>query len=493
MKQTLATGSRLARRNAVAVLALVVALSGSGYGAYAATTTLLSKNSVRSAHVADGSLQKADLSKKTLAALKGAPGLQGPQGPAGPAGLAGAQGPPGDPGAQGAKGEPGARGSQGVQGIQGIRGPTGSAIIAAAPGAAMLTTLDKVGSIGMHTSATIGADGLGLISYYDQANGDLKVAHCNNTACTSATKSTLDSAGVVGYWSSSVAIGADGLGLISYYDTTNHNLKVAHCANIACTSASLSTIDSAGNLGNLTSITVGTDGLGLISYQTQFGRLKVAHCNNIACTSASLSTLDNSGNVHGRTTALIGDDGLGLISYAVWTNANLESDLKVAHCDNIACTSASLSTVHSADDAGYHNSATIGADGLGLISFTDRTNGDVKVAHCVDTACTSSFVSTLGPGFGMVSATVGADGLGLISYETSNPLGSNLTVAHCNNALCAGSSSSPLDSGGQGGAHTSVTIGADGLALISYYDKNNGDLKVAHCSNTFCVPHFRRR
>ena len=40
---------------------------------------------------------------------------------------------------------------------------------------------------------------------------------------------------------------------------------------------------------------------------------------------------------------------------------------------------------------------------------------------------------------------------------------------------------------------TSQTIGADGLRLISYYDISNKDLKVAHCSNSLCVPYFRRR
>jgi len=38
-----------------------------------------------------------------------------------------------------------------------------------------------------------------------------------------------------------------------------------------------------------------------------------------------------------------------------------------------------------------------------------------------------------------------------------------------------------------------VTIGADGLGLISYYDVGNGNLKVAHCANAFCTPYFRRR
>jgi hypothetical protein len=38
---------------------------------------------------------------------------------------------------------------------------------------------DHKGSI-----VTIGADGLGLISYLDSSNSDLKVAHCSNVTCT---------------------------------------------------------------------------------------------------------------------------------------------------------------------------------------------------------------------------------------------------------------------------------------------------------------------
>ena len=75
--------------------------------------------------------------------------------------------------------------------------------------------------------------GLGLISYYDASNEDLKVAHCSNTNCTAATTSTLDEPGDVG-WLTSVTIGADGLGLISYFDFTNEDLKVAHCENAFC-------------------------------------------------------------------------------------------------------------------------------------------------------------------------------------------------------------------------------------------------------------------
>jgi hypothetical protein len=143
--------------------------------------------------------------------------------------------------------------------------------------------------VGNYTSITIGADGLGLISYHaseDLTNGDLKVAHCSNTNCTTATINTLDETGKVGRYSS-VTIGADGLGLISYYDLTNDDLKVAHCSNTNCTAATLVTVDSTGDVGWYTSITIGADGLGLISYRdatiNQSNDLKVAHCENAFC------------------------------------------------------------------------------------------------------------------------------------------------------------------------------------------------------------------
>jgi hypothetical protein len=72
-----------------------------------------------------------------------------------------------------------------------------------------------------------------LISYSDETNTALKVAHCSNTNCTTATTTTLDSTDSVG-WYTSITIGTDGLGLISYSDNTNSELKVAHCENAFC-------------------------------------------------------------------------------------------------------------------------------------------------------------------------------------------------------------------------------------------------------------------
>jgi len=43
------------------------------------------------------------------------------------------------------------------------------------------------------------------------------------------------------------------------------------------------------------------------------------------------------------------------------------------------------------------------------------------------------------------------------------------------------------------GFYPSITIGVDGMPVISYWDTNGQDLKVAHCSNPFCIPYWQRR
>ncbi len=198
------------------------------------------------------------------------------------------------------------------------------------------TTVDSAGDVGLNTSITTGADGLGLISYQDvTTDGDLKVFHCSNTACISGTATTVDSAGAVGYYTS-ITIGADGRGLISYYDATNHDLKVLHCGNAACSSGNLSTtVDSAGDVGWYSSLTIGADGRGLISYyDATHGDLKVLHCGNVTCASGNLSTtVDSAGDVGWYSSPTIGADGRGLISYYDATHG----DLKMFRCSYLTC------------------------------------------------------------------------------------------------------------------------------------------------------------
>ena len=335
--------------------------------------------------------------------------------------------------------------------------------------------LDSEG-VSEFASITIGTDGLGLISYISNSQS-LKVAHCNDLLCSSATTYLLDT-GSVGYHSS-IIIGADGLGLISYYvgDEPNAVLKAGHCNDVLCSSAAITTLGSGSHrFADAPSITIGVDGLGLISYfDIILNSLKVAHCSDVLCSSATTTSLGMAGLWSSIT---IGADGLGLISFANTT-------LNVAHCNDLPCSNVTIAYL---DNISYlRTSITIGADGLGLITYTIG-NTSLRVAHCSNALCSSFTITVLdGGSFYSSSITIGADGLGLISYYDS--VNFALKTAHCRDVVCSGASIATV---GQG-KMPSITLGADGLGLISYTDNTNGNLQVAHCSSPFCIPYFRRR
>lgn len=352
--------------------------------------------------------------------------------------------------------------------------------------------VENAASVGSCTSVAIGVDGLPLISYFDGTNGNLKVAHCNNLECTNLTASTIDdSANIVGEHTS-LAIGQDGLGLISYYDATAQDLKVAHCNNIACTSATTTSIDTTNIVGRDTSIAIGTDGLGIISYEDVTNHdLKVAHCDNVNCSSATKRTLHSTGLVGEYTSIAIGSDGLPLISYY----DNSSGDLRLARCTTVTCSIWDLRILDSAAEVvGHYSSIAIGSDGLAIVSYYDLTNTALKTAHCSNLDCTSAAIYTLDNDASVglyTSITIGADGLPLISYfDTSTD---DLKILHCGYSTCsAGIQRHTLDSVNAVGTYSSITIGRDGFGLISYYDSSSTALRVLHCSDIYCQPFVRR-
>ena len=97
------------------------------------------------------------------------------------------------------------------------------------------TALAGPGIVGFSTSIAIGHDGLGLISYYDVSSGHLMTAHCNDPACTAATIREIDHTGTPAPYSTGAMIGHDGFPLIAYYWAIGKDVKAAKCSNVDCT------------------------------------------------------------------------------------------------------------------------------------------------------------------------------------------------------------------------------------------------------------------
>jgi hypothetical protein len=242
-------------------------------------------------------------------------------------------------------------------------------------------TTTTIGTGDGRVSLAVGPDGRGLVAFED--GGAIKVAHCSNVTCSSATTTTVASA--LGAPRPSIAIGSDGLGLISYVDRTEDErlgVNVAHCADTVCSSATTATVIP-GLMRFTTSIAVGADGLALIAAADIDSNLYVAHCADLQCAAATVSFAGVS--FASGASIVAGADGLGL-------TALVQGDaqgLLTTHCSDTACSTSTSTRIDPSPsvDQGLPSLA-IGRDRFPLISYYDGLS--LKVAHCSDVACAGS-------------------------------------------------------------------------------------------------------
>ncbi len=356
------------------------------------------------------------------------------------------------------------------------------------------TVDDPANLVGFETSIAIGIDGLPVISHRDLTLFALRVTHCGNVTCTAGNVSTTvdDPVNSVGV-DTSIAIGTDGLPIISHRDATASALRVTHCSNVTCTAGTSTTVDDPANsVGSATSIAIGADGLPVISHHdVTAGALRVTHCGNVTCTAGTVSTTvdDPANSVGSATSNAIGTDGLPIISHLDVT----AGALRVTHCGNVICTAGTVSTTldDPANLVGFDTSIAIGTDGLPVISHHDNTALAPRVTHCGNVTCTAGTVSTTvddpanAVGFN-TSIAIGTDGLPVISHHDFTA--GALRVTHCGNVTCmAGAVSTTVDDpANQVGFDTSIAIGTDGLPVISHQDGTADALRVTKCASRTC-------
>ncbi len=337
-----------------------------------------------------------------------------------------------------------------------------------------------------------------MISHHDAAAGDLRVVKCGNPACTSVNAATIvDGAGGTGDHTS-IALGTDGRPVISYYDIGNGDLRVARCGNAACSSGNISTtLDGAtADVGRFTSIAIGTDQFPVVSYRDVTNLdLKVAKCADPACSNpAMVTTVDGAGtNVGEHTSIAIGSDGLPVISYYDVGATNL----KVAKCADIDCSvPAGITTADGGGaDLGRYSSITVPGDGLPIIAHYSASAGRLRAVKCTDLACAGSSAAVVDASADVgahASIGIGADGLPIIAYH--DVTNGTLKIARCGSATCAsGNTLSVLDTNAVTGHFTSITVGGDGLPFVTYRDVSGDGLMAAKCANAFCLDYWSRR
>ncbi len=296
----------------------------------------------------------------------------------------------------------------------------------------------------------------------------------------------VDNAANVGYYTS-LAIDSNGNAVIGYFDDTDNDLKLAICNDLACSAPSVQALAPSGGQGTYTSLQLAAGNIPVIAYYTFPAEdMRLLRCNDAAC-STFTDTIVDSGQAGSHNSMVLNSSGNPVMSY--YDAGGINGDLRVAICANPTCTASTITSVDvGPNDAGMFTSLQLDSSGFPVIAYYDATTDSVNLARCHDTTCGSATLIVVDS-----SSFVGFDGISLQLDSSGNPVMSyydltnnRLMLAHCTNAICTGVVINVVDDLGNVGQYSSMKLDG-GLPVISYYDATNGDLKLASCLDPNCV------
>jgi hypothetical protein len=212
---------------------------------------------------------------------------------------------------------------------------------------------------------------------------------------------------------------------------------------------------------------------------------------NNKCTELAYA-IETSGATLGKTYRLrlvTGSTTNALDVYTKYPTFSIESGQTIRYSKE-ARGGYSTTTLDTISAVGEYVSVAIGMDGFPVMAYYAGGSADNLVfAKCNDMACgtwTTTSVDTVGDVGQETSIAIGSDGFAVITYR--NVTKSALVLAKCNNLTCTSVATSTVDTGTNVGRYSSVTIGADGIPVSSYYKGTSGvqNLMFARCSNVSC-------
>ena len=379
--------------------------------------------------------------------------------------------------------------------------------------------IDSTNDVGAGNSMIIDQTGTPWVSFYDTTNANLRVAKyvgsgngtgCNNNAWTCVD---VDTTSTVGQYSS-IAIDASGNPVISYYYGTGGDLRVARyvgssgtgCASTAWTCTNVQTTN---DIGKYSSVAVDQLGNPVVSYyDTTNGDLRLARYLGGATTGTGCAintwtciAIDSTNNVGDIDTNITVDTfGIIWISYYDTTNGDLRIAKNVGilgtGCADTAWTCTSVDTT---SDVGKYSDIAVDSNGVAWVSYVYTTGTDLRVAKyvgtggtgCASTAWTCTNVLTTPTTSNDSSIAIGADGNPWVSSysTTTDALWVSRYVGGTSGTGCASTAWTCTTVDASTAAASSIVFDSTGAPWVSYYGGAT-DLKIAKLHRSLSAPSY---
>jgi hypothetical protein len=280
----------------------------------------------------------------------------------------------------------------------------------------------------------------------------------------------------------SLAIDPSGLPVIAYKGFSG--LKLARCNNaLTCDSPLITTID--GDATNAVKMVL--DGnIPIFSFVDADEDLKLARCQDAACTSSTLTTVETTGGI-GEYAIALDQNHLPAVLYIHGLNYTcgaslcLEGYLKLFRCNNTACDNPTITQIDS-NLFMMGIAFVIDSSDHPIITYTRQFNVS-RMVICYDTTCNNNYAATVDPVRSGEYASIQLDSndIPVIAYDSVG-----VKLAYCNNNTTCDNPNIEVVDSGSSGHYISLALDESNIPIIGYHEFFFEDLYLSRCGDPIC-------
>lgn len=316
----------------------------------------------------------------------------------------------------------------------------------------------------------------------DVEDNRLLLLHCASAYCDpdDASVSVLDAnMGGISGRDLSMVDRLDGTPFITYWDSdrVTLDLHAFDCTRADCSTRIFRSLDGAGSpAGEGADVALRADGTPVISYFSD-NSLKLYMCANAACSSGTILTLDSTDVSTSVSTAVVTTStGVPVVFYA---GTGASGGLNVYLCGNATCSSGSSIDLN--DDSAFLLDAAMRSDNRPMVTYV--LGGSVHAIDCQGVVCTSAVRRTIGNNSSETVATVAvrADGLPVIAYMQAG----GAAVHDCSDAGCSGGTTRILDGLASSSTEPAIAISESGITAVAAADGET--VTLSFCGSDGCL------